>query len=100
MPTNNPDLATLLAAVEQAWEDQRIYHGVCGCRVAGQVSVWLAALRAVRDSGYAVALVSRDAAERAVAKTGLAWWRSGYDDPQKGEEFDAACATLAKLEAK
>jgi len=40
------------------------------------------------------------AAERAVVKTGLAWWRSGYDDPQKGEEFDAACATLAKLEAK
>jgi len=63
MPTNNPDLATLLAAVEQAWEDQRIYHGVCGCRVAGQVSVWLAALRAVRDSGYAVALVSREAVE-------------------------------------
>jgi len=63
MPTDRPDLATLLAAVEQAWEDQRIYHGVCGCRVAGQVSVWLAALRAVRDSGYAVALVSRDAVE-------------------------------------
>ena len=40
------------------------------------------------------------AAERAVAKTGLAWWRSGSDDPQKGEAFDAACATLAKLEAK
>jgi len=42
----------------------------------------------------------RAAAERAVAKTGLAWWRSGYDDPQKGEEFDAACAALAALEAK
>ena len=40
------------------------------------------------------------AAERAVVKTGLAWWRSGYDDPQKGEEFDAACAALAALEAK
>jgi len=40
-------------------------------------------------------------AQDAVVKTGLAWWRSGYDDPQKGEEFDAACATLAKLmEAK
>jgi len=38
--------------------------------------------------------------EKLMAKTGLAWWRSGYDDPQKGEEFDAACATLAKLEAK
>ena len=99
MPTNNPDLATLLAAVEQAWNSTTGHPGTWA-DVAEEIEAMLAALRAARDSGYAVALVSRDAAERAVAKTGLAWWRSGYDDPQKGEEFDAACATLAKLEAK
>lgn len=39
------------------------------------------------------------ALKAAVVDTGLAWWRSGYDDPTKGDAFDAACAAYAKAEA-
>jgi len=33
-------------------------------------------------------------ARATVVQTGLAWWRSGYDDPRAGDAFDAACAAL------
>jgi hypothetical protein len=59
MPT---DLAALLAAVEQAWNSTTGHPGTWA-DVAEEIEAMLAALRATRDSGYAVALVSREAVE-------------------------------------
>jgi len=65
MPPTNSDLAALLAAVEQK---ANYVNGKCERHdevndLLDVLDDMLAALRAARDSGYAVALVSREAVE-------------------------------------
>ena len=55
--TTNPDLTTLLAAVEQALASGSTEQ------TSIETQILVAALRAARESGYAVALVSREAVE-------------------------------------
>jgi len=63
MPPTNSDLTTLLAAVEQAYDRWKAEGADGDWRVAEAAVNLITALRAARDSGYAVALVSREAVE-------------------------------------